>query len=144
MADTQGKSMKIRTYSELVKFKSFEERYRYLKLEGIVGVSTFGFDRYLNQAFYRSPEWKSARRLALIRDDGLDLAMRGYEINGPVLIHHMNPISQDDIELRNPKILDVEFLICTTPATHNAIHFGDETILPKLPVERRRGDTKLW
>ena len=134
----------IRTYSELVSFPSFKERYEYLRLNGSVGSDTFGFDRYLNQEFYRSKEWKSIRDQVIIRDNGCDLGVDGYEIYGRIVIHHMNPILQTDILDRTQLLLDPDYLICTTHATHNAIHYGDEGLLPREPVERTRNDTSPW
>lgn len=120
------------------------ERYRYLVLPGSVGISTFGFDRHVNQQFYRSSEWRHIRQQVIARDLGCDLGVEGYEIFDKVLIHHMNPMTMDDIVSGNSDILNPEYLISTTHKTHNAIHFGDENQLPKLHVERRPGDTKLW
>lgn len=135
----------IRTYSELSQLKTFEERYRYLKLGGIVGQETFGFDRYLNQVFYTSKEWRSIRDKVIIRDNGCDLGIEEYEINGHmILIHHMNPITVEDILNREDHIFNPEFLICTTKRTHNAIHYGDESLLPQKPVVRRKNDTCPW
>lgn len=135
----------IRTYSELSKFQTFEERYRYLKLDGVIGQETFGFDRYLNQLFYTSKEWRFVRDKVIIRDNGCDLGIEEYEINGHmILIHHMNPITVDDILARKDYIFDPEFLICTTKRTHNAIHYGDESLLPQKPVIRRKNDTCPW
>lgn len=135
----------IRTYSELSQLKTFEERYRYLKLGGIVGQETFGFDRYLNQVFYTSKEWRSVRDKVIIRDNGCDLGIEEYEINGHmILIHHMNPITVEDILNCEDYIFDPEFLICTTKRTHNAIHYGDESLLPQKPVVRRKNDTCPW
>lgn len=134
----------IRTYSELVLLPSFKERYEYLRLNGSVGLDTFGFDRYLNQEFYRSKEWKSIRDQVIIRDNGCDLGVDGYEIYGRIVIHHMNPILQADILDRTQLLLDPDYLICTTHATHNAIHYGDEELLPREPVERTRNDTCPW
>ena len=136
--------MKIRTYSELRQLETFEERYQYLRLLGVVGNSTFGFDRVLNQRFYHSSEWKKFRSLVISRDNGCDLGVPGYEIYSGLLIHHMNPVSLDDIRHGGEFLLDPEFLITTTLQTHNAIHYGDENLLPKGPVERKRGDTTLW
>lgn len=136
--------MRIRRYSELRQLKTFDERFAYLKLVGDVGVATFGFDRHINQLFYRSREWQNLRDEVVLRDEGCDLGILGYEIHSTVFIHHMNPISVDDIRHGNPDILNPEFLITTTHRTHNAIHFGDEKQLPRPFVERRRGDTKLW
>ena len=134
----------IRTYSELSRLETFEERYHYLRLRGVVGESTFGFDRVLNQRFYRSSEWKRLRSFVVTRDNGCDLGILGYEIYSGLLIHHMNPVSLDDIKHGGEFLLNPEFLITTTLQTHNAIHYGDETLLPKGPVERKRGDTTLW
>lgn len=134
----------IRTYSELVSLPTFKERYEYLRLNGSVGLDTFGFDRYLNQEFYRSKEWKSIRDQVIIRDNGCDLGVDGYEIYGRIVIHHMNPILQTDILDRTQLLLDPDYLICTTHATHNAIHYGDEGLLPREPVERTRNDTCPW
>lgn len=135
---------KIRTYSELIRLKSFEERFEYLKLSGEIGIQTFGFDRYLNQSLYRSPEWKKVRREIIIRDNGCDLGIDGYDIIGKIIIHHMNPLSIEAIRDRKPYIMDPEYLISVSLNTHNAIHYSDDSILPKLPKERRPGDTKLW
>ena len=134
----------IRTYSELRRFDDFKERYQYLKLRGDVGASTFGFDRYINQQFYTSREWRRVRSYVISRDNGCDLGIEGYEIHSKLLIHHMNPLKPNDISHGNPSIIDPEFLITTTQQTHNAIHYGDERLLPRLLTERRSGDTKLW
>lgn len=134
----------IRRYSELRHIPTFEERFEYLKLNGSVGRETFGFDRYINQRFYTSKEWRDIRHYVISRDLGLDLGAEGYEINSRILIHHMNPIVVDDILHKNDDILDPEFLITTCHNTHNAIHYGDSNLLPKPLVERSRGDTKLW
>lgn len=134
----------IRRYSELRHIPTFEERFDYLKLNGSVGRETFGFDRYINQRFYTSKEWRDIRHYVIARDLGLDLGSEGYEINSRILIHHMNPIVVDDILHKNDDILDPEFLITTCHNTHNAIHYGDSNLLPKPLVERSRGDTKLW
>ena len=134
----------IRRYSELRRIPTFEERFDYLKLNGSVGRETFGFDRYINQRFYTSKEWRDIRHHVITRDLGLDLGAEGYEINSRILIHHMNPIVVDDILHKNDDILDPEFLITTCHNTHNAIHYGDSSLLPKPLVERSRGDTKLW
>lgn len=136
--------MNIRTYSELVKMDSFEERFEYLKLNGEVGKETFGFDRYLNQAFYKSPEWRAVRDKVIIRDCGCDLAMPGHEIRGKILIHHMNPITKEDILRRSELLLNPEYLICTIKSTHDAIHYGDENLLMKAPIERTKNDTCPW
>jgi hypothetical protein len=134
----------IRTYSELIQFETFEERYQYLALKGFVGSSTFGFDRYINQQFYTSRQWKQIRHHVIARDQGCDLGVEGYEIFNRLVIHHMNPMGPDDIARGESHILDPEVLITTTHRTHNAIHFGDERLIAKPPVERRSGDTKLW
>jgi len=135
---------KIRSYRELRRILTFEERFKYLSLKASVGESTFGFDRYLNQNLYRSREWKRTRYIVIERDQACDLGIAGYEIEIQILIHHMNPISIEDIESGNPDIFDPEFLICTTYNTHRAIHFGDESLLPKPPIVRRPNDTTLW
>jgi len=136
--------MKIRTYSELSQLETFEERYRYLRLQDVVGRSTFGFDRLINQRFYHSNEWKRLRSFVITRDNGCDLGILGYEIYSGLLIHHMNPISLDDIRDGGDLLFNPEYLITTTLQTHNAIHYGDETLLPRGPVERTKGDTTLW
>lgn len=135
---------KIRTYTELSRLHTFDERYQYLKLSGVVGERTFGFDRWINQEFYRSRQWKSIRDEVIVRDDGCDLGIPGYEIYRGLMVHHMNPISMKDIEHGEDWILDSNFLITTSHRTHNAIHYGDESLLPSLPVTRKFGDTKLW
>lgn len=136
---------KKRTYSELIEIPTFEERYRYLKLNGVIGEDTFGYDRYLNQLFYRSKEWRSIRNQVLLRDNGFDLACDGYVIPGKVLIHHMNPITLRDIQQRNDEILNPEYLICVSLDTHNAIHYGDDSrILTVEPIVRTRNDTCPW
>ena len=134
----------MRTYSELIQIPTFRERYEYLRLDGFVGKDTFGFDRYLNQRFYHSPEWKQIRRDVIIRDEGRDLAMLGYEIQNGLYIHHMNPIGKDDIEKASDLLLNPEYLICVTFNTHQAIHYGDSSLLPELPEERRPNDTCPW
>ncbi len=131
-------------YSELVALKTFQERFEYLKLNGKVGLDTFGFDRYLNQAFYRSPEWKRTRDIVIIRDQGCDLGIPGHEIFGKIYIHHMNPIIQSDITEFNPDIFSPEFLICTSFNTHNAIHYGTKDILEVEPIVRTPNDTCPW
>lgn len=133
----------IRRYSELCRLQTFEERFDYLKLKGVVGESTFGFDRYLNQLLYRSSEWKKVRNAVIVRDDGCDMGLADYPANR-IIVHHMNPLSVEDLENRSDLIFDPEFLICVSFNMHNAIHFGDETLLPKLPVERKPGDTCPW
>jgi len=137
-------TMKIRSYFELRRLNTFEERYEYLRLNGEVGRSTFGFDRYINQRFYTSYEWKQARQSVIARDNGCDLGILGYEIYSGILIHHINPVSVDDITHGEEWIFDPEYLITTTQKTHNAIHFGDDKLLPKVVISRNRNDTKLW
>lgn len=134
----------IRTYTRLEKCETFEERFRYLALRGTVGEATFGYDRYINQQFYRSRQWKQVRNYVITRDNGCDLGIEGYEIHSRILIHHMNPMTVEDITHGDESILDPEFLITTTHVTHNAIHYGDERLLPRQLVDRRAGDTKLW
>jgi len=136
--------LKTRTYSDLKFYTTFEERFEYLKLEGGVGARTFGFDRYLNQQFYSSREWQDARQYVIIRDDGCDLGISGYEIGVGPLIHHMNPIRVEDILHREAWILDPEYLVLTTTNTHNAIHFGTEKLYPKVVTTRTPRDTNLW
>ena len=133
-----------RTYAELSRLHTFESRFDYLRLHGEVGRSTCGFDRYINQQFYRSREWKRSRDYVITRDDGCDLGISGYEIHGELLVHHINPIVADDIIHAEEWIFDPEYLITTTHATHNAIHYSDESLLPKIVVARQTGDTKLW
>ena len=137
-------TMSIRTYSELIAFPTFEERFKYLQLNGQVGESTFGFDRYMNQVFYRSQKWKSIRDFVIIRDCGCDLGIEGYDIHGKIIIHHMNPLSMRDIETESDFLLNPDFLICTTHNTHNAIHYGDENLLVTAPIERTKNDTCPW
>lgn len=136
--------LRIKTYSELITISSFLERYRYLKLGGSIGEETFGFDRYLNQTLYRSPEWKRFRRDMIIRDNGMDLAADDYEIVGKILVHHINPLTVQDVIRRDPKIFDPENVICTSMNTHNAIHYGDESLLMIEPVVRTKYDTCPW
>ena len=137
-------SMTIRTYSELIRYNTFRERYLYLKLSGKVGEDTFGFDRYLNQIFYQSKEWRSTRDYVIARDNGCDLGIAGHEIYGKILIHHMNPITADDILKRSDFLLNPEYLICTIKNTHDAIHYSDESLLITDPVERSKNDTCPW
>jgi hypothetical protein len=133
-----------RNYHTLLQFPTFEERFEYLKLSGRVGDKTFGFDRWINQNFYTSSQWKHVRQQVIARDLGMDLACEGYEIYDKIIIHHMDPMTAEDIAEGRESILDPEYLICTTHRTHNAIHYGDESLLVKPLVERRPGDTKLW
>lgn len=136
--------MIIRTYSELITFPTFEERFKYLQLKGIVGEKTFGFDRYLNQLFYKDPEWLSVRDKVILRDNGCDLGMEDRAVGSRILVHHMNPITKEDILSRSDYLLNPEYLICTMKNTHDAIHYGDESLLFKNPIERRRNDTCPW
>ena len=136
--------MSIRTYTDLSKLHTFKERYDYLRLGGKVGEDTFGFDRWLNQVFYRSQEWKSIRNYVIVRDNACDLGVEGYDIYDRVLIHHMNPITLEDISRRSDYLLNPEYLISTTHGTHNAIHYGDESLLFLGTVERTRNDTCPW
>lgn len=136
--------MKVRTYSELITLPTFEERFEYLQLSGSIGADTFGFDRYLNQIFYKSKEWKRLRNQIIIRDNGCDLAVDGYDIYERVIIHHMNPITKDDILNRSDILMNPEYLICTTHSTHNAIHYGNEELLPRAPIVRTPNDTCPW
>lgn len=139
----------IRSYSELITLPTFIERYRYLRLGGNVGEETFGFDRYLNQLFYKSDEWRALRDHIILRDTGCndycqDLGVDGYDIHGRILIHHMNPITKEDILKRSDFLLNPEYLIATTKNTHDAIHYGDESLLIQAPIERHRNDTCPW
>lgn len=134
----------IRTYLECMQLPTFQERYRYLQIGGRVGKETFGFDRYLNQMLYRTPEWKRFRRDMIVRDNGCDLGCEGYEIYGNILVHHINPITVDDVVNRASCIFDPNNVICTSLNTHNAIHYGDETLLITEPVVRKPNDTCPW
>ena len=134
----------IRTYSELITFQTFKERYKYLRLRGFVGEETFGYDRYLNQVFYKSKEWMDIRDYVIVRDNGCDLGMPGHEIHGRILIHHMNPITKEDILRRSEFLLDPEYLISTIKLTHDAIHYGDENLLMDEPIVRTKNDTCPW
>lgn len=136
--------MMNRTYSELITIPTYEDRFRYLQLKGAVGKDTFGYDRYLNQILYNSKEWKRFRDEIIIRDNGCDLAFEGYDIHGRILVHHINPITVDDVVNRNPIVFDPENVICVTHNTHNAIHYGDESLLITAPVERTKHDTCPW
>lgn len=137
-------STNIKTYSELITIPTFIERYRYLRIGGKVGADTFGYDRYLNQLLYRTPEWKSFRNKIIIRDNGCDLGCEGYDIVGNILVHHINPISAEDVIRRNPMIFDEENVISTMLRTHNAIHYGDESLLITEPIVRTANDTCPW
>lgn len=137
-------TMSIKTYSELISLPTFEDRYRYLQLNGSVGKETFGFDRYINQNFYRSYAWKKVRDEVIIRDNGCDLGIEDRIIYGKILIHHMNPITDKDIINLTDFLLNPEYLICVTHSTHNAIHYGDENLLLKDPIIRMPNDTCPW
>lgn len=134
----------VLSYSELIKIDSFEDRYEYLKLPGTVGEVTFGHDRYLNQRFYQSADWKRIRREVILRDNGCDLAMPGWEIPKYAMVHHINPITIKDVLENNPLVYDMENLVCVSKRTHNAIHYGDRSLLMLNPVERHPDDTLLW
>lgn len=136
--------MIIRTYSELITLPTFEERYQYLRLGGKVGEETFGFDRWVNQVFYKDPAWRAARDYVIIRDNGCDLGMPDREIHSRIIVHHMNPITKEDILERSDLLLNPEYLICTVKNTHDAIHYGDESLLITSPVERTKNDTCPW
>lgn len=136
--------MNTKSYSELIQFSNFLDRYRYLRIGGSVGKETFGLERYFNQIFYTSNEWKTIRRKVIVRDNGCDLGVRGYEIQGRVIVHHINPITLKDIEDHCDKLLDPENLITTVHNTHNAIHYGDEKLLFLEPVKRFKNDTCPW
>jgi hypothetical protein len=136
--------MMIRTYSELIRLSTFEERFQYCKLSGRIGTETFGFDRYINQAFYTSKQWKEIRNYIIVRDNSSDLGVLDRGIYGFVREHHLNPTTVYDFESGSDVVLDPEFLISVSLDTHNAIHFGNEKYIVTLPIERRRGDTKLW
>ena len=136
--------MKNRSYSELCRLHTFDERFDYLSLNGEVGQSTFGFDRWINQKFYTSRGWRAIRELVILRDDGCDLGILGYEIHRELLIHHMNPVTVEDLESGAEWTLDPEFLITTSKRTHNAIHYGNGNPQPRPFVPRRLNDTKLW
>lgn len=134
----------IRRYSELIRYDTFLDRYHYLNLVGQVGIETFGLDRYLNQTLYRSSKWRRTRNQVILRDNGCDLGVEGFDIFDKIIVHHINPLTIADIEDDVDEIYDPEFLICCSFDTHNAIHYGDERLLPSLPVERRPGDTCPW
>ena len=137
-------TINVRTYSDLILLPTFEERFEYLKLGGLVGKDTFGYDRYLNQIFYNSYEWRRLRDQIIIRDNGCDLGINGREITGKIYIHHLNPLRKDDIISRSDYLKNPEFLICTSFETHNAIHYGDIRLLPRDPIERKQNDTCPW
>lgn len=135
------KFMKIKSYSEMCSFSTFIERFNYLKLNGKVGVETFGFDRYLNQVLYCSQEWKRFRRQVIIRDNGCIFGLDGYDINGRLIVHHINPITLEQIEQRDPMIFSMENVVCVTHNVHEAIHYGDESLIPTDPIIRKPNDT---
>ncbi len=135
--------MKTRCYTDLRLLTGFEERFEYLKLGGEVGKDTFGFDRWINQRFYKSPEWRRIRRDVIIRDEGRDLGVEGYELQNGIYVHHMNPMLPKDIVDASEWILNPEYLICCSFGTHNAIHYGDASLLPKV-IERKPNDTCPW
>lgn len=134
----------LRCYRELIRLKTFDERFEYLKLKGIVGETTFGYDRYLNQLLYTSGEWRRIRRDIILRDNGCDLAVEGYDIPDIIIVHHMNPISVEDLIDFSEDIINPEYLICVSHDTHNAIHYGDKSLLTREPIERKPGDTCPW
>lgn len=136
--------MTKRSYSELIKLNTLWERFEYLKLTGKVGASTFGFDRYMNQWLYKSSRWKALRHEIIVRDEGCNLGMPGYEIFDMIIVHHMNPLTKEQVELNSPEIYDPNQLICVSHMTHMAIHYGDEKLLPPVVIEREPGDTNLW
>lgn len=145
MTTNMNMTTELRTYSELIKFDTFEDRFRYLKLDGTVGVETFGYDRWINQLFYKSEEWKALRREIIIRDCGCDLGVEGFDIHSNIYIHHMNPITSEDILNHSDYLINPEYLISTRFSTHNAIHFGDESVLKTMSIiERRPNDTCPW
>lgn len=138
------KFMKIKSYSEMCSFSTFIERFNYLKLNGKVGAETFGFDRYLNQVLYCSQEWKRFRRQVIIRDNGCIFGLDGYDINGRLIVHHINPITLEQIEQRDPMIFSMENVVCVTHNVHEAIHYGDESLIPTDPIIRKPNDTCPW
>ena len=136
--------MNKKNYNEMIQLQTFVDRYEYLRLGGVIGLSTFGFDRWINQRFYKSQEWKNAREFVITRDEGCDLAIPGYEIYSGLIVHHMNPVTLDNVLHGEESLIDPQYLICTSLKTHNAIHYGDGLLLPRGPVVRKSGDTKLW
>ena len=138
---------KLRCYSDLIQYSTFEDRLHYLELHGVVGEDTFGFDRYINQKFYKSPEWRRVRDFVIVRDNGCDLGVKGYDIGDRIIVHHMNPLTLDDISNSSDFLLNPEYLICVSKDTHDIIHYGfssDRYSESKEPVDRKSGDTKLW
>ena len=144
MVGTRVMTMMIRTYTQLQKIPEFLDRFEYLRLAGVVGQETFGFDRHLNQQLYTSPRWRAVRDEVIIRDGACDLGVPGYDLGSRIYVHHMNPISANDILQNHDFVWDPEFLICTSFNTHNAIHYGNQESLPKLPIQRTQGDTTPW
>lgn len=136
--------MRIRSYSELRRLSTFDERFDYLSMRGEVGAETFGFDRWINQRFYHSVEWNHVRNLVVYRDNACDLGIPGYEISARLMVHHMNPVTPEGLQQGDRWVLDPEYLITTTHRTHNAIHYGDASLLARPPIQRRPGDTTLW
>lgn len=136
--------MITRTYSELIRLPTFESRFEYLRLDGEVGAETFGSDRYLNQLFYTSDEWRRIRDFVIVRDNACDLAVEGYDLHEQILIHHLNPITVKDVLRHSAFLIDPEYLVCTSRTTHNAIHYGSAALLPRGPVERIQNDTCPW
>ena len=138
---------KLRCYSDLIQYSTFEDRLHYLELHGVVGEDTFGFDRYINQKFYKSPEWRRVRDFVIVRDNGCDLGVKGYDIGDRIIVHHMNPLTLDDISNSSDFLLNPEYLICVSKETHDIIHYvfsSDRYSKSKEPVDRKPGDTKLW
>ena len=138
---------KLRCYSDLIQYSTFEDRLHYLELHGVVGEDTFGFDRYINQKFYKSPEWRRVRDFVIVRDNGCDLGVKGYDIGDRIIVHHMNPLTLDDISNSSDFLLNPEYLICVSKDTHDIIHYGfssDRYSKSKEPADRKPGDTKLW
>lgn len=135
---------RIRTYTELIRLNTFEDRFNYLKLDGRVGDVTFGYDRILNQILYNSSRWRKLRDDIIIRDEACDLGVEGYDLYTRIIVHHMNPITIEDVEMERPEVYNPEFLICVSHNTHNAITYGNESLLPKMPIERSRNDTCPW
>ena len=137
-------SIKRRSYRELSRIPTFNERFEYLKLDGLVGEPTFGFERSMNQMLYSSSKWRRLRNQIILRDNGCDLGVEGFEIPDKIIVHHMNPMTVDDLKDFSDDVFDPEYLICVSQITHNAIHYGDSNLLPKKPIERRPGDTWPW
>ena len=133
-----------KSYRELIRLQTIKERYEYLRIGGVVGDATFGGERYLNQILYTSSEWRNFRHKVIIRDNGCDLGVKGYEIHDQIIIHHINPLSVEDVMNRNPAVFDMNNVICVSPRTHRAIHYGDASLLPQDPIIRQPGDTCEW